>query len=45
MEKEVWIVFAKDTEFSIIVCSEIGFYGIMVIENLRSEVAPKEKSI
>ena len=43
--KEVWFKSAKSLEFCDINNFKTGFYGIMVIENLRSAVAPKEKSI
>ena len=43
--KEVTEICVKDLEFLTMTYSENGFYGIMVIENLRSAVAPKEKFI
>ena len=44
-EKEATEICVKDLEFLTMNHSENGFCGIMVIENIRSAVALKEKSI
>jgi len=44
-EKEATEICVKDLEFLTMNRSENGFCGIMVIEKLRSAVAPKERSI
>ena len=45
MEKEVYERYVNNIEFEIRDSSGTGLSGIMVIANLRSAVAPRERSI